>query len=82
MFGIDLETFSTLWPSFLGVIITIGVMTLVLVKVMQLMNHSNADGSKQRQSNIESPFDTVQSVKGLLGFQHEKTCYLFQLSLS
>ncbi len=52
MFGIDLETFSTLWPSFLGVIITIGVMTLVLVKVMQLMNHSNADRSKQDRITV------------------------------
>ena len=52
MFGIDIETFNTLWPSLLVVIMMIGVMTWALVKVMQLMNHGDADGSKQNRITL------------------------------
>jgi flagellar biogenesis protein FliO len=52
MFGIDIETFNTMWPNLLVVIMMIGVMTWALVKVMQLMNHSDADGSKQNRITL------------------------------
>jgi len=49
MFGIDIETFNTLWPSLLVVIMMIGVMTWASVRMMRLMNHGDADGSKQNR---------------------------------
>ena len=52
MFGIDIETFNTLWPSLLVVIMMIGVMTWALVKAVQLMNHGDADGSKQNRITL------------------------------
>ena len=52
MFGIDIGTFYTLWPSLFVVIMMIGVMTSTLVKVMQLMNHGDADGSKQNRITL------------------------------
>ena len=52
MFGIDIEMFISLQPGLLVVIIMAGVMTLVLIKVMQLMNHSDADGSKQHRITV------------------------------
>ncbi len=52
MFGIDIETFNTMWPNLLVVIMMIGVMTWALVKVMQLMNYRDADGSKQNRITL------------------------------
>jgi hypothetical protein len=37
MFGIDVETFNTLWPSLIVVALMIGVMGWAIVKVMALM---------------------------------------------
>lgn len=52
MSGIDIETFNTRWPSLLVVIMMTGVMTWALVTVMQLMNHDDADGSKQNRNAL------------------------------
>ena len=52
MFGIDIETFNPLWPSLLVVITMIGMMTWALVTVMQLMNHIDADRSKQSRITL------------------------------
>ena len=52
MFEIDIKTFDTLWPSPLAVIMMIGVMTRALVTVMQLINHIDADRSKQNRITL------------------------------
>jgi|TARA_E500000178_G_scaffold355027_1_gene426129 flagellar biogenesis protein FliO len=52
IFGIDIETFNTMWLSLLVVIMVIGVMTWALVRMMQLMNHRDADGSKQNRITL------------------------------
>ena len=52
MFGIDIETFNTMWPSLLVVIMMVGEMTWALVRVMQLMAHRDADGSKQNRITL------------------------------
>ena len=52
MFRIDIETFYTLRPSLLVVTMMVGVMTWTLVKMMQLTNHSDADGSKQNRMTL------------------------------
>ena len=41
MFGIDIETFNTLWPSLVIVALMIGVMGWTGVKVMRLIADSN-----------------------------------------
>ena len=51
MFGIDIGTFYILRPSLLVVTMMVGVMTSTLVKMMQLMNHSEPDGSKAEQNH-------------------------------
>jgi len=40
MFGIDIETFNTLWPSLVIVALMIGVMDWAGVKVMRLIANS------------------------------------------
>ena len=52
MFGIDIGTFYILRPSLLVVTMMVGVMTSTLVKMMQLMNHSEPDGSKQNRITL------------------------------
>ena len=52
IFGIDIETFNTMWPSLLVVIMMVGEMTWALVRVMQLMAHRDADGSKQNRITL------------------------------
>lgn len=42
MFGIDIETFNTLWPSLVVVALMIGAMGWGLAKVVKLMS---ADGT-------------------------------------
>ncbi len=42
MFGIDIETFNTLWPSLLVVAVMIGAMGWGTVKALRLINKSAA----------------------------------------
>ena len=41
MFGIDIETFNTLWPSLLIVALMIGAMGWGIAKVTKLMSENN-----------------------------------------
>jgi hypothetical protein len=45
MFGIDVETFNTLWPSLVIVALMIGVMGWGVVKVMHLIASSKPSDS-------------------------------------
>ena len=45
MFGIDIETFNTLWPSLVIVALMIGVMGWASVKVMRLIANSKPSDS-------------------------------------
>ena len=45
MFGIDIETFNTLWPSLVIVALMIGVMGWAGVKVMRLIANSKPSDS-------------------------------------
>ena len=78
MLEMDIETFNTLWPTLLAVTMMVSVMIWALVKVMQVFITVTQTG----QRRTESPFDTVQSVKGLLGFQHDKLRHPLQSLLS
>jgi|GEM_PF-412181 len=45
MFGIDVETFNTLWPSLVIVALMIGVMGWGAIKVMRLIASSKPSDS-------------------------------------
>jgi flagellar biogenesis protein FliO len=49
MFGIDIETFHTLWPSILIVLMMVGSMVWGVMKVMQLVAHGDGQRNTSRQ---------------------------------
>jgi hypothetical protein len=52
MFGIDIETFNTLWPSLVIVALMIGVMGWAGVKVMRLIaNRKPSDSNHHGMSH-------------------------------
>ncbi len=46
MFGIDIETFHTLWPSLLIVLMMVGAMVWGVMKVSQLITQSDVQQTK------------------------------------